>query len=199
MNTKPFKITILGPSGGGKGTQAKLLEKKYGWKHISVGGLFRRHIENETEIGQKADEYVIKGDWVPTPLTFKMLEPVLKKFLKTGFILDGFPRLPDQPKLLDDFLNEYDGGLDLAVHIDIRPEVIMDRRKKAWQKGKSFYDQKRKDETKKAIKSRIDEYKKTIGPILSYYQGKGILFRVDGERPIEIIHQDIIDRIEKDL
>jgi len=197
VSKKVGRLTVLGPSGGGKGTQAELLEEKYGWKHISVGSLFREHISQETEIGKKADKYVQRGDWVPTPIVLEMITPVLDKLIKTGFVLDGFPRLPDQPKLLDEVLAERGVELDLAIHIDIRPKVIMERRKKAWEKGKSFYDQKRKDETMEAIKSRIEEYKRTIDPILSYYQKKGNLFRVDGERPIEPIHKDIIKEIEE--
>lgn len=196
MNGKVGRLTILGPSGGGKGTQAKLIEEKYGWNHISVGELFRRHIEEKTEIGQKADEYVQRGDWVPTPIVIEMIRPVLEKLMETGFVIDGFPRLPDQPAILDKLLAESNEKLDLAIHIDIRPEVIMARRKKAWEKGKSFYDQKRKDETMEAIKSRIEEYLRTIDPILNYYQEKGILFRVDGERPIDPIHKDIVKEIE---
>jgi len=196
---KTGRITILGPSGGGKGTQAKLLEEKFGWKHISVGSLFRRHIEEETEIGQKADQYVQRGDWVPTPIVIEMVKPVVQELVDVGFVLDGFPRLPDQPELLDQILAEKNSKLDLAIHIDIRPEVIMARRKKAWEKGKSFYDQKRKDETMEAIKSRIDEYLRTIDPILEYYHQKDKLIRVDGERPIELIHQDIIKEINQRL
>lgn len=199
MSKKIGHVTILGPSGGGKGTQAKLLEQKYGWKHISVGALFRQHIKEGTKIGQKANKYVEKGDWVPTDLTFKMVKPLLRRYLDIGFVLDGFPRLQDQPILLDDFLEKNKTKLDMAIHIDIRPEVIMERRKKSWKKGKSFYSQKRKDETMEAIKSRINEYLKTIDPILKYYQKKGVLFRVDGERPIEPIHRDILDEIERNL
>lgn len=198
-NKKIGRITILGPSGGGKGTQAKLLEEKYGWKHVSVGELFREEIAKGTKIGQEANEYVEKGDWVPTKLTFRMLRPVLENLLETGFVLDGFPRLPDQPKILDNFLEENGASLDMAIHLDIRPKVIMERRKKSWEEGKSFYDQKRKDETIQAIRSRIEEYQKTITPILNYYQDQGILFRVDGERPIEPIHQDIVSQIKENL
>ncbi len=194
---KVGRITILGPSGGGKGTQAKLLQEKFGWKHISVGSLFRKHIEDKTEIGKKADEYVQQGEWVPTPLTFKMIKPVLLKYMEKGFVLDGFPRLPDQPEVLANFLSENKVELDLAVHLDIQPKVIMARRKKAWEKGKSFYNQKRKDETMEAIQSRIDEYLRTINPILDYYQRKNKLVRIDGERPIEPIHQDIIKEINQ--
>lgn len=196
MNTKPFRITILGPSGGGKGTQAKLLEEKYGWKHISVGELFRRHIKEKTDIGQKAERYVLKGEWVPAELTFQMIKPELEKLTDVGFILDGFPRLPEQIEVFDRFLKKAKYDLDLAIHIDIRPEIIMERRKKAWKKGKSFYNQKRKDETKEAIESRINEYLRTINPILDFYRQKGILYRVDGERPIDEIHRDIVGKIE---
>lgn len=196
---KAMRMTILGPSGGGKGTQAKLIEEKYGWKHISVGEEFRRQISKETELGLKAKEYVESGKWVPTDLTFAVIKPTLEENLSTGFVLDGFPRLPDQPEFLDIFLNGHDVKLDLAIHIDIHPEVIMSRRVKAWEKGKSFYDKKRKDETIEAINSRIEEYKKTIEPIIKYYQEKNILLRVDGERPIEPIFKDISSEIEKRL
>jgi len=193
------RITILGPSGGGKGTQAELLEQKFGWKHISVGALFRNHIEEGTEIGKKADQYVRRGDWVPTPIVIEMVKPVVQELVDVGFVLDGFPRLPDQPKLLDQILAEKSSKLDLAVHLDIRPEVIMARRKKAWEKGMSFYDQKRKDETMEAIQSRINEYLRTIDPILEYYHRKDKLIRVDGERIIEVIHQDIVKEINRRL
>ncbi len=173
-----------------------MLEEKYGWKHISVGELFRRHIKNKTDIGQKAEKFVLNGEWVPAELTFKMIRPELEKLTNVGFILDGFPRLPEQIDVFERFLEKSQYNLDLAIHIDIRPEVIMERRQKAWQKGKSFYDQKRKDETKEAIESRINEYLSTIGPILDFYQQKGILYRVDGERPIDEIHRDIVDKIE---
>ncbi len=175
------------------------MEEKYGWKHVSVGALFRDHIDKKTEIGQKADEYVNQGEWVPTDLTFNMLKPVLSELINKGFILDGFPRLPDQPEVLSKFLAENNTELDMAIHIDIRPEVIMERRQRAWEKGKSFYDQKRKDETRQAIKSRIDEYLKTIEPILDYYDEKELLFRVNGERPIESIHLDIVKEIKRRL
>lgn len=198
-NNKIARITILGPSGGGKGTQAKLVEEKYGWKHISVGALFREHIANETDLGLEAKEYVEQGKWVPTDLTFAVVKNELEKHLGNGFILDGFPRLPDQPELLDIFLNQKGLELDMAIHIDIRPEVIMERRQKAAEKNKSFYDQERKDETRQAIRARIDEYLKTIDPILKYYQDKGILVRVNGERPIKEIFEDIVSQIEEKI
>ncbi len=195
-HSKIARLVIIGLSGSGKGTQAKLLEKKFGWKHISMGELFRKEIERETKIGKKIEELIAQGVWVSTGLTFKVLKPVLKKELKTGFVLDGFPRVPDQPRALDEFLAREGDKVDLVIHLIIRPRAIMARRKRLWAKGKSFYENKRKDETKEAIKGRVKSYEKTIKPILDYYQKKGILEEVDGERSIEEIHRDIAGLIK---
>lgn len=196
---KPFKIAILGPSGSGKGTQAQLLAKKYGWQHLSVGQLFRDEIAKNSPLGKKVEKFVSQGLWVPTDLTLAVLTPVLKSFFSRGFIIDGFPRVPDQPEALDKLLSENNTNLDLVIHIDIRPEVIDARRKKAWSRGKSFYQKARKDETDKVIKRRIESYQKTITPILNYYDKKGILVKVNGERPVKAINREIVAFLEKAL
>ncbi len=198
MNKKPLYLVIVGPSGGGKGTQAKLLAKKFGLKHISMGALFRQEIDGKSKVGLAAKSYVIQGLWVPTEITFLILEPVLKKSFKEGFIIDGFPRLPDQPALLDEFLVKQGEKLDSVIHLKVRPEVIMARREKLAAKGKVFYPhQKRKDESKKAIISRLAAYEKTIRPILVYYKKKGILAEIDGEQKVGSIHQEILGLIKK--
>lgn len=200
MNTKHSKKTlelvIIGPSGGGKGTQAKKIAQKYGLEHISMGKVFRHEMEKGTEYGKKVADYVNKGEWVPTELVLEGLIPILEKNNFENFILDGFPRLPDQPEALDEMLAEHSQDIDLVIHLEVSDEVIMARRKKAWEKGKSFYDQKRKDETEKAIRERLKSYHDTIEPILEYYREKDLLFNLDGERPIEPIFQDIVNQIK---
>ena len=75
---------------------------------------------------------------------------------------------------------------------------IMKRRADLAKKGKSFYpNQKREDESDKSIKGRLKAYQDTINPILDYYQNKGILVEVDGERPVKPIHQEILQLINK--
>ncbi len=192
---KTLELVIIGPSGGGKGTQAKRIAQKYGLEHISMGKIFRREIRSASKIGIAAKEYVNKGEWVPTDLTLKLLSQELEKRNFENFILDGFPRLPDQPKALDKMLAEHNQDIDLVIHLKVSDEVIMARRRKAWEKGKSFYDQKRKDETEEAIRERLKSYHETIEPILEYYRQKDLLFNVNGERPIEPIFQDIVNQI----
>ncbi|MFH1601984.1 MAG: nucleoside monophosphate kinase [Candidatus Shapirobacteria bacterium] len=195
---RPLYLIIIGPSGSGKGTQAKFLEKEFGLEHISMGEIFRKEIEKKTKKGKLAEKYVVQGKWVPTALTMSVLSPLLKKALKKGFILDGFPRLSGQPPLLDEFLLKHNSFLNLVIHLKVRPSVITERRNKLAQKGKGFYpNQKRKDESQAAIKKRLEEYGENINPILAYYKKRGILAEVNGERRIKPIHAEIRNRVYK--
>lgn len=195
---KPVFLVIIGPSGGGKGTQGKLLAKKFGWCHISVGQLLRQEMAKGTVLGKRVAQFVKEGRWAPTELVMAVLKPVISRSLKKGFVLDGCPRLIDQAKALDEFLAKKGVALDLVIHLRVRPAVIMARRRKAWKEGRSFYPgENRPDESLRAIKLRLKNYQETIKPILSYYQKKGILVPVDGERAIEEIHQEIVGLIKE--
>ncbi|MFH1561597.1 MAG: nucleoside monophosphate kinase [Patescibacteria group bacterium] len=192
-----MNLVILGISGGGKGTQAKLLADKYRLVHISMGKLFRQEIDQKTGVGLEAFGYIKRGVWVPTDLTFKVLGPVLSGLEDSGFILDGFPRLPDQPLVLDNFLSQRGQTIGLVIHILVSPEEVLRRRQRSAEQGKVFYDENRKDESRESVLARFESYRKTIAPILDYYRAKGILAEIDGERSVEEIHQDIVKVIEK--
>jgi len=195
---EPCYLVIIGLSGGGKGTQAKLLEQNWGLVHISAGELLRKEAKKKTERGKKIALFINQGKWVPSQLTFAVLKPPLVKALGKGFVLDGFPRLPDQPEMLDDFLARHGVSLTRVIHLRVRPETVIARRRRAQQEGREFYPgQERNDESEEAIRNRFRSYQKTIGPILAYYRQRGILEEVDGERSIEEIYQDIVSRLSK--
>lgn len=191
-----LNLIIVGPSGGGKGTQAKRISEKYDLVHISMGKIFRSQIEKETVYGKKVKSYVEKGQWVPTELVLEGLGMIMEALTYHGFILDGFPRLPDQPKALDQLLFDNGSGLELAIHLKVSDRVIMARRGVAQSQGKSFYGQRRNDESPEAIKSRLEAYHQNIAPILDYYRQKNLLVEIDGERPVETIFEDIVKIID---
>ncbi len=198
MSKKPLYLVIIGPSGGGKGTQAKMLAKKFGLKHLSMGELLRGEIAKESELGEEIARIINQGQWLDTPTTVSVLKPALEESLSSGFILDGFPRQPDQPGALEGLLEENKTDLDLVIHIQVSVEEIMRRRQVLAEKGKGFYPgQKRDDESEESIRGRLQAYQDTIGPILEYYRGKGILVEVDGERAVEPIHGEILELIKK--
>lgn len=192
-----MNIVIFGPSGSGKGTQAELMSKKLKIPTISVGKLFREAYEKKTLDGIKAESYWGKGNWVSGKLAFKILKPVLDKCRK-GFVLDGYPRRTDQIPSLDKYLEKKGQKIDRAILLWISDKKAIERlllraKKDVQAKGKA----RSTDESKALIKTRLASYHQTADPITEYYQKQGILEKVDGERPIEVIHQDIVARLEK--
>lgn len=195
---KLWRLVIIGPSGGGKGTQAKLLAERFGLIHISVGQLIREEIKKSTALGKRIEMIVNSGHWLPSRLVFqRILKPVLDKILNWGFVLDGFPREIKQAILLDKYLQKRNLSLDFVFWLKVRPEVIYERRRKIQKEKGRFYDEERGDETEEAIRARIREYQRTISPIVKFYRKKGILVEIDGERSIEQIHQDILERLKR--
>ena len=123
-----MKIVMLGAPGAGKGTQAKMISEKYGIPHISTGDIFRANIKENTELGQKAKEYMDKGLLVPDELTVKILmDRVGREDCRNGYVLDGFPRTIPQAEVLDKALAEMGQKMDYAIDVDVPDENIVER------------------------------------------------------------------------
>lgn len=116
-----MNILIFGPNGSGKGTQGSLAKDKYNVAHIESGAIFREHIGQGTELGQKAKAFIDRGDLVPDEVTIPMVLETLKDKGKNGWLLDGFPRNIVQAKKLWEALQAE--GLELNVVI----EIMLDR------------------------------------------------------------------------
>lgn len=118
-----MKLILLGPVGSGKGTQARLIKEEYNLPHISTGEIFRTNIQNETELGKIAKQYIDNGDLVPEELVNKLVEDrIAQADCKNGFILDGYPRNIAQAKFLEGITN-----IDIALMIDLSEEKIIER------------------------------------------------------------------------
>lgn len=118
-----MKLLLLGPVGSGKGTQATIISKKYNIPQISTGEIFRWNIQNETELGKLAKQYVNVGQLVPDSLTDKLVEDRLnKEDCKNGYILDGYPRNISQALALDKI-----ASLDKVILINLSEEEIIKR------------------------------------------------------------------------
>ena len=121
-------MVLFGPPGAGKGTQAKLLRDRLQVTHFSSGDLFRRHLQDQTPLGLRAEEFMNQGLLVPDEVTIDMfLEKVLSLPAEAGFILDGFPRNHNQAEALEEALKRQSRGLDRVVHLNV-PEPELHRR-----------------------------------------------------------------------
>jgi adenylate kinase len=189
-----LNIFIIGPSGCGKSTQAKLIADKYNLIHLSMGQLLRDQIAAGSEDGLEAKKYIDEGSLVPEELTFKILTNKLKEVNNQAFIIDGFPRTLDQGTFIEGYLADQKQPLDMIIHLDVTFEEIKARRAK---RGDDFQDKDRTDNTPQAITARQKFYDDNNNQIMDYFQAKDLLFRIDGNRPIEPIFDDIMLKVDK--
>lgn len=202
-----MKIVLLGGPGAGKGTQAQRLVAEYGVAHISTGDLLRAAIKNGTELGKQAKSYMDKGQLVPDELVVNLVkERLADDDAQKGFILDGFPRNTAQAVVLDSELKDMGLALDAAVLVDVDPDVIVKRLSSRRtckncgytapagvdvcpRCGGEMYQ--RDDDKPETIKKRLDTYREQTEPLVDYYGKKGLLKKVDGDRPVDEVYADV--------
>ena len=207
-----MKFVFLGPPGAGKGTQAKILAKKLNIPAISTGDIFRDNIKDQSELGKKAVEYTSKGLLVPDHVTNAMAEQRLMKLdCANGFILDGYPRTINQAKFLDE-IETIDKVINFVLTDDEVIRRISGRRTCKncaaiyhidflKPKKKAVCDKcltkltQREDDKPKAVKKRLQVYKKQTEPLIEYYTKKEILVNVDSSPTIK----EISKKVEKTL
>lgn len=169
-----MKIIILGPPGTGKGTQAKIIAKEFGLKHIS-SDILREEVKKNTDIGREVKKYMDSGNLIPEDL----FEKVIKKNLpKDNFILDGAPRTINQAKWMHKIFEP-----DYVIWITSSKDIIIKRLI-----GRARIEG-RKDDTPEVIENRFMVYEKETKPLLDFY-GKRVV-KIDGNGTPEEIFEDV--------
>ncbi len=208
---------LLGPSGAGKGTQAKAIVNEFNILHISTGDIFRRNIEEETEVGKEVKKYLDDGRLVPDNLTIEIVKNrISQDDCNNGFLLDGFPRTIEQAEAFDKLLKDMGQKLDYVVNLDIDLDLLIERttgRRVCKNCGSSFHivynkpksesicDEcggelyQRKDDVKENVVKRLEIYTKQTKPLIEYYTKKGVILNIDGDQTIEKVKKDIISRL----
>lgn len=204
-----MRIILLGPPGSGKGTQATRLVKRFSIPQISTGDILRESVKRKTELGKKAEVFMNKGELVPDDVVIGIIDDRIKKEdCKKGFILDGFPRTIAQAEALDKITK-----IDKVIELDLSDETIINRLSNRRQCskcgtiygidippkkegvcdkcGSSLYQ--REDDKVEAIKNRLEVYRKQTKPLVDYYRKKGLLVKIDAEKPL----LDVLEKIAK--
>lgn len=186
-----LNLVIFGPPGAGKGTQSEKLIKKYALVHISTGDLFRAHIKEQTDLGQKVSQIIAEGNLVPDSITIAMLqEEVNKNPDAKGFIFDGFPRTVAQAEALDRFLEDNGSAISGVVALDVSEEELT-KRIALRQKETG-----RVDDAADKLKKRIEEYFTKTIHVLPYYEKQGKLSKINGIGEIDNIFTDLTKVID---
>ncbi len=191
-----------------------MLKERLKVSHISSGDLFRHHLGQGTPLGLQAKEYMNKGELVPDEVTIDIiLDKVMSIPDDEGFILDGFPRNPNQAQELEKALVGRSRNLDKVVHIDVsQPELLRrligrfvcrscqapnavcededSASKKCGQCGGELYQ--RDDDNPEAVKRRIEVYHEETTPVLGFYRNRGVLVDIPGDNTVDEVNKQIL-------
>ncbi len=198
-----MKIIFFGAPGAGKGTQAEIVSKKLNIPTISTGNIIREAIKTGTEMGKSAKSYIEAGKLVPDEVVIGIIKDRLAEDdCRGGFILDGFPRTIAQAKALDDM----GVGIDVVLNIEVKDEDIVTRmsgRRTCLKCGATYHVEFnppkadgvcdacgepltiRKDDDPAVVKSRLQVYHTETEPLKAYYEEKGILKTVIGQKELK--------------
>jgi len=208
-----MRLILLGPPGAGKGTQAKLLTGRLGIPQVSTGDILRQAVAHGTELGREAKSFMDRGALVPDEVVIGIIEERLRKpDCARGYILDGFPRTLPQAEALARALTSLHASMDRVLSVEVPEEDLVKRltgrrvcrgcgnmyhvdtgppRKAGCCDtcGDSLYQ--RDDDKEETIRHRLRVYKEQTQPLVAYYEGLGLLERIDGQGTVEEISQRV--------
>ena len=208
--TRPAVLILLGPPGAGKGTQARRLEEKFGLVQLSTGDLLRAAVAAGTNAGKEAKAVMEAGGLVSDEIVIAILRDRLaEQDCENGVILDGFPRTTVQAEALDALLDETNQRINAAISLEVEDSAMVERisgRYTCAGCGEGYHDnfkkpnvegvcdncgstemKRRADDNAETVASRLEAYHAQTAPLISYYQTKGVLAKVDAMGQIDEI------------
>ncbi|HET8567221.1 MAG TPA: adenylate kinase [Solirubrobacterales bacterium] len=212
-----LNLVLLGPPGSGKGTQGERLQEDLRLPYYATGDILRGAVRDETELGRTAKEYMDRGDLVPDEVIVGVIaERIRSSEALDGFILDGFPRTTPQAEALDAKLGELGRAVGAVLLIDVSDDEVVRRlggRRTCTANGHVFHVEfdppkeegvcdvdgsqliVRDDDKPEVIRKRLQTYHEKTEPLVSYYDDRGVLRRIDGEAAPE----EVADTIRRSL
>ena len=208
-----LNLVLLGPPGSGKGTQGERLNEDLRLPYYATGDILRGAVRDETELGREAKEYMDRGDLVPDEVIVGVIaERIDSSEALDGFILDGFPRTTPQAEALDAKLSELGRGVTAVLLIDVSDDEVVRRlggRRTCEANGHVFHVEfepprqegvcdidgseliVRDDDKPEVIRKRLETYHEKTEPLVSYYDDRSVLRRIEGEAPPEEVAEKV--------
>lgn len=208
-----LNLVLLGPPGSGKGTQGERLNEDLRLPYYATGDILRAAVRDETELGREAKEYMDRGDLVPDDVIVGVIaERIDSSEALDGFILDGFPRTTPQAEALDAKLAELGRAVSAVLLIDVSDDEVVRRlggRRTCEAGGHVFHVEfeppkqegvcdidgspliVRDDDKPEVIRKRLQTYHEKTEPLVSYYDDRSVLRRIEGEAALDEVAEQV--------
>lgn len=203
-------LILLGPPGAGKGTQARMLEEKFGFVQLSTGDLLRAAVAAGTDAGKQAKAVMEAGELVSDDIVIAILRDRLAEpDCAKGVILDGFPRTAAQAEALDELLAANGQKIDAAVSLEVDDAAMVTRisgRYTCAGCGEGYHDdfkqpkasgtcdkcgstefKRRADDNAETVASRLEAYHAQTAPLIEHYARQGALIGINAMGDIDDI------------
>ncbi|OHA00380.1 MAG: hypothetical protein A3C07_03520 [Candidatus Sungbacteria bacterium RIFCSPHIGHO2_02_FULL_47_11] len=225
MSESKFAISVMGPPGSGKGTQAELLVEKLGAFYFitSIEGkkYIAAHDDPETK---RQEERYKKGLLFESPWTLRVVQERTQSIFENGrgIVYDGSPRTLFEAEELVPFLTRLFGNeCVMAVELSVSEAELKLRLSKRMvcsrnhshifinagrhrigdpcpeEDGGSL--QKRDIDDPKVFEIRMDAFRNLTIPAIEFLRKKNMLIVINGEQPVEKVRQDIDKALAKRL
>ncbi len=216
-------IIMLGAPGTGKGTVSGMLSNELNIPQVSTGDIFRKHINEHTELGELAEKYISKGQLVPDDVTIDLVKDRLQQQdVQSGVILDGFPRTVKQAEALDNMLENMNKNVSMTINLTTPEKELIERivNRRQCPNCKASYNlvlnppkkenicdkcghelTKRKDDNKDTFKDRLKTYFNQTSPLVDYYEKQNKLYSALVSQSInkmgKDVTKDVVEYIKK--
>lgn len=198
---------LFGPPGAGKGTQASRISSLTGKPQVSTGDMLRAAVASGSELGAEAKGYMEAGLLVPDEVIIGLISERLQEpDAVSGLLLDGYPRTIAQAEALAEVEE-----VSTVISIEVPDEAIVERivgRRMDPETGKIYHIRfnpppaelserviQRKDDNEDTVWNRLSAYHEQTAPLADWYEQRGVLVRIDGNRSIEAVGNAIEDAI----
>lgn len=179
--TRPVNLILLGPPGAGKGTQAKILQDRFGLVQLSTGDMLRGAVAAGTAAGKAAKDVMDSGGLVSDDIVLAILrDRMAEPDCAAGVIFDGFPRTIAQAEALDALLAETDAQLDAVIELEVDDSALVQRILNRAEQARAAGQPVRADDNAETLGQRLAAYHAQTAPLIDYYAARGTLTKIPG-------------------
>jgi adenylate kinase len=212
-------LVLLGAPGSGKGTQADHLQREMGLTHIASGDLFRHHLQQKTDLGIQASEFMTRGALVPDPITIAMLrDRISQPDTSKGVLLDGFPRTMEQAIALNEMMSGLGRDIDAVLYVEVPDDELVERLSgrlvcrecqvpfhrtanpfKTCPHGRCSGEHlyQRPDDAPETVRARLVTYHKQTAPVIDYYRLINLLVTISGNGAVDEVRRATLDAVRR--